>query len=200
MIRLRSLPILLWLAVTGLVADAQIAPDHHWVGFADKVGCGVDLNGPEAGRQLLSRRALDRRARHGIALARWIFPCRRPDFRRAVRGRDGGWTSVQLLHRSKWFNGIVIRLDTALVDSAGAAEVLAGIAHWTASSGAVLHVARNSPAGGPAPLGAAAVATGTSERSGRLWHGLVSDAPAAAGPPSRPPPGEACWRGSGQRV
>ena len=66
MIRLRSLPVLLWLAgLTGLAADAQIAPDHHWVGFADKVGCGVDLNDPEAGRQLLSERALDRRARHG---------------------------------------------------------------------------------------------------------------------------------------
>ena len=58
MIRLRSLPVLLWLAgLTGLAADAQIAPDHHWVGFADKVGCGVDLNDPEAGRQLLSERA-----------------------------------------------------------------------------------------------------------------------------------------------
>ena len=68
MMRLRSLPVLLWLAVTDLAADAQIAPDHHWVGFADKGGCGVDLNDPEAGRQLLSERALDRRARHDIAL------------------------------------------------------------------------------------------------------------------------------------
>ena len=39
---------------------AQIAPDHHWIGFADKEGCGVDLGDPNAGLQLLSQRALGR--------------------------------------------------------------------------------------------------------------------------------------------
>lgn len=129
MIRLRSLPVLLWLAVTGLAADAQIAPDHHWVGFADKVGCGVDLNDPEAGRQLLSERALDRRARHGIALDSLDLPVPPARISAVLSvGETEAGRPVQLLHRSKWFNGIVIRLDTALVDSAGAAEVLAGIA------------------------------------------------------------------------
>ncbi|MEC7114594.1 MAG: hypothetical protein VXW79_06460, partial [Bacteroidota bacterium] len=101
---MRSLPILLWLAVTGLVADAQIAPDHHWVGFADKVGCGVDLNGPEAGRQLLSQRALDRRARHGIALDSLDLPV--PPLRISAVlsvGETEAGRPVQLLHRSKWF-------------------------------------------------------------------------------------------------
>jgi len=129
MIRLRSLPVLLWLAgLTGL-ADAQIAPDHHWVGFADKVDCGVDLNDPEAGRQLLSERALDRRARHGIALDSLDLPVPPAQISAVLSvGETEAGRPVQLLHRSKWFNGIVIRLDTALVDPAGAAEVLAGIA------------------------------------------------------------------------
>ena len=129
MMRLRSIPVLLWLAVTDLAADAQIAPDHHWVGFADKVGCGVDLNDPEAGRQLLSERALDRRARHGIALDSLDLPVPPARISAVLSvGETEAGRPVQLLHRSKWFNGIVIRLDTALVDSAGAAEVLAGIA------------------------------------------------------------------------
>ena len=36
--------------------------------------------------------------------------------------------SVALLHRSKWLNGMVIQLDTNLLDSAGMAGVLQDIA------------------------------------------------------------------------
>lgn len=108
---------------------AQIAPDHHWVGFADKEGCGVDLGDPNAGLQLLSQRALDRRMRQGIALDSLDLPV--PPHRiaavRAVGETEAG-RPVQLLHCSKWFNGIVITLDTALVDSAGVVALLDEIA------------------------------------------------------------------------
>ena len=30
------------------LVPAQVAPDHHWVGFADKAGSNVDLD-PNAG-------------------------------------------------------------------------------------------------------------------------------------------------------
>ena len=108
---------------------AQIAPDHHWVGFADKVGCGVDLLDAGAGPNLLSQRALDRRARQGIALDSLDLPV--PPHRIAdvlALGQTDGGPALRLLHRSKWFNGIVVQIDTALVDSAGAADLLAQIA------------------------------------------------------------------------
>ena len=112
-----------------LSSSAQIAPDHHWVGFTDKVGCGVDLSAPDAGLQLLSQRALDRRSRQGIALDSLDLPVP-PDRIASVLalGMTEEGASIRLLHRSKWFNGIVIQFDTARVDSAGAAGLLAQIA------------------------------------------------------------------------
>ena len=125
---IRSIAAALILCLT-TTAHAQIAPDHHWVGFADKVGCGVELNAPEAGLLLLSQRALDRRDRQGIPLDSLDLPV--PPQRIAavldIGSSDAG-RPVQLLHRSKWFNGIVIRIDTALADSAETASILADIA------------------------------------------------------------------------
>lgn len=113
---------------SGAALKAQIAPDHHWVGFADKVGCGVDISAPDAGLQLLSQRALDRRIRQGIGLDSLDLPVP-PSRIEAVLtvGETDAGRPVQLLHRSKWFNGIVIQIDTALVDSAQAATLLAEI-------------------------------------------------------------------------
>ena len=108
---------------------AQVAPLHHWVGFSDKVGCGVDLNSPSAGALLLSPRALERRERQGIGLDSLDLPV--PPHRIAevlAAGATEQGPSLALLHRSKWFNGIVIQLDTALLDSAGIADVLDNIA------------------------------------------------------------------------
>lgn len=130
MIRLHSLPILLWMAgLTGLVAEAQIAPDHHWIGFADKVGCGVDLGDPDAGRLMLSPRALERRAKHGIALDSLDLPVP-PAYIAAVMavGAVDGQSAFRKLHHSRWLNGMVIQVDTNVVDSAAAADVLAQVA------------------------------------------------------------------------
>ena len=107
----------------------QVAPLHHWVGFADKTGGGIDLNSPEAGALLLSPRALERRNRQGIPLDSLDLPV--PADRIAdvlsVGDTEQG-PSVALLHRSKWLNGMVIQLDTNLLDSAGMAGVLQDIA------------------------------------------------------------------------
>lgn len=116
-----------WILPVG--TQAQVAPDHHWIGFADKADCGVDLNAPGAGPQMLSERALARRAHHGIPLDSLDLPV--PPARIAevlsIGATDEG-QPIQLLHRSKWFNGIVIRFDTALVDAAAAAALLDTIA------------------------------------------------------------------------
>ncbi len=130
--RMSSLRFALCLAF-GLCASqrtsAQIAPDHYWVGFADKTNCGVELNAADAGPQLLSQRALDRRARHGIPLDSLDLPVPQSRITSVLAlGESEAGRPIQLLHRSRWFNGIVIRIDTALADSAAVASLLTDIA------------------------------------------------------------------------
>ena len=110
-------------------ACGQIAPLHHWVGFTDKADCGVDLGAENAGPLLLSERALARRAHHGIALDSLDLPV--PPGRiaalRALGQLENG-QAIQILHRSRWFNGVVIQMDTTVADSATAAALLSQIA------------------------------------------------------------------------
>ena len=130
--RLCSLRVTLCLVVSLCAFEwttAQIAPDHYWVGFADKTDCGVELNAPEAGLQMLSSRVLDRRTRHGIPLDSLDLPVPQPRISSVLAlGESEAGRPIQLLHRSRWFNGIVIQIDTALVDSAAAASLLVDIA------------------------------------------------------------------------
>ena len=115
--------------VTSLPGWGQVAPLHHWVGFTDKVGCGVDLNAPDAGTQLLSERALNRRAHHGIPLDSLDLPVA-ADRIAAVKdlGALENGQAIRILHRSRWFNGVVIQIDTAVADSADVAALLNAIA------------------------------------------------------------------------
>lgn len=109
---------------------AQIAPNHHWVGFQDKVGCGVDLNAPNTGLQILSERALARRTRQGIALDSTDLPVSPARIAEVLAiGETDEGQPVQWLHSSRWFNGIVVQLDTTLADSAAIAIILQDIAN-----------------------------------------------------------------------
>lgn len=123
-----TLRMLVMLACIPFAGHAQIAPLHHWVGFTDKADCGVDLGAPNAGPLLLSERALARRAHHGIALDSLDLPV--PPGRiaalRALGQLENG-QALRILHCSKWFNGVVIQVDTAVADSATAVELLAQI-------------------------------------------------------------------------
>ena len=151
--------------------NAQIAPHHHWIGFESKVGCGVDLADPNAGLALLSQRALDRRDKQGISLDSTDLPIppHLVDDVLSLGISDAG-QAIKMLHRSRWFNGIVIQIDTALVDSAQAATMLAQIqnlsgvievrrARWFQNRGAlpVAHGPRSSviSESGSAPYGLA---------------------------------------------
>ncbi len=121
--------ILLLFAELGAGLTAQVAPLHHWVGFADKVGCGVDLTAPNAGSLLLSPRALARRERHGIALDSLDLPVP-PAYIAEVMaiGEVEGQQAFRKLHQSRWLNGMVIQVDTTVVDSAETAALLAQVA------------------------------------------------------------------------
>ncbi|MCH1576418.1 MAG: S8 family serine peptidase [Flavobacteriales bacterium] len=110
-------------------SKGQVAPLHHWVGFTDKADCGVDLYAPEAGLELLSPRALERRQRQGIPLDSLDLPVSPPRISAVLAlGAGENGQALRLLHRSRWLNGIVIQVDTAVVDSAGMAALLADIA------------------------------------------------------------------------
>ena len=112
--------------------SAQIAPNHHWVGFQDKVGCGVDLSAPNVGQALLSQRALDRRMRHGIALDSTDLPlCAHYVSDVLALGASNEGQALRVLHQSKWFNGIVVQIDTALADSSQVVALLAEIESLT---------------------------------------------------------------------
>ena len=89
---------------------AQVAPLHHWVGFSDKVGCGVDLNSPSAGSLLLSPRHWSAGKDKASAWTHWTYRCRLHRIAEVLAaGATEQGPSLALLHRSKWFNGIVIQ-------------------------------------------------------------------------------------------
>jgi len=114
---------------TTLLASAQVAPLHHWVGFADKAESSVDLNDPNVGLQMLSQRALDRRHRQGISLDSLDLPVS-PSAIAAVMmvGNLPEGPAFRKLYESRWLNGIVIQVDTTVSDSAETANLLAQLA------------------------------------------------------------------------
>ena len=120
-------PLLFCLALCpSLLVSAQVAPLHHWVGFADKAGSSIDLSDPNAGLQLLSQRALDRRQRHGIALDSLDLPVSPPAIAAVLAvGNLPEGPAFRKLYESRWLNGIVIQVDTTVVDSAESADLLA---------------------------------------------------------------------------
>lgn len=95
----------------GLTAAAQTAPDTYWVSFTDKANTPYSLQAPEA---FLSDRAIQRRVVQQINLDELDLPVD-PAYVNAVEALDG----VQVLNRSKWFNGVSVRV----VDEAALAAV-----------------------------------------------------------------------------
>ena len=101
-----------------LLGFAQVAPLHHWVGFADKAGSSVNLSDPNAGLQLLSQRALDRRQRHGVALDSLDLPVS-PSAIAAVLtvGNLPEGPAFRKLYESRWLNGCLLYTSPSPRDS-----------------------------------------------------------------------------------
>ncbi len=99
---------LLWLAVAlfggGTSILAQTAPDTYWVEFTDKSLTPYSLSAPEA---FLSARAIQRRAAQDIPFDELDLPVD-PAYVAAV----DAIADVQVLNRSKWFNGITVRVSS----------------------------------------------------------------------------------------
>ncbi|MBO7082447.1 MAG: S8 family peptidase [Bacteroidales bacterium] len=111
---MKRLCLLLLLIASTVFSQAQIATNIYWVQFTDKNNSPYSIDNPEA---YLSQRALDRRARLGIAIDEYDIPVN-PQYLQAVA--DCG---AQLLNPSKWLNGVsVYTSSSAVIDAINALD------------------------------------------------------------------------------
>lgn len=102
------------LLIATICAQAQIASNIYWVQFTDKNGTPYTIDNPEA---YLSQRALDRRARLGIAIDEYDLPVN-PQYLQAVA--DCG---AELINPSKWLNGVsVYTTNPSVIEAINALE------------------------------------------------------------------------------
>ena len=89
--------------------SAQIAPDKYWIQFADKNNSPYSIDRPE---EFLSERSIQRRVDYGIAIDSYDIPVN-PSYLQAVA--DCG---AEILHPSKWLNGVTVIANSSSVISA----------------------------------------------------------------------------------
>lgn len=94
--------VLLFLAVVACaMVHAQVGTDLYWVQFTDKDNSPYSIDNPEA---YLSQRALERRARLGIAIDTFDIPVN-PQYLEAVAN-----CGAELVNPSKWLNGVSVHI------------------------------------------------------------------------------------------
>ena len=109
---MKKLALLLLSVIACAFAQAQIATDIYWVQFTDKNDSPYSIDNPEA---YLSQRALERRARLGIAIDEYDIPVN-PQYLEAVAN-----CGADLINPSKWLNGVSVRaMNSAVVDAINA--------------------------------------------------------------------------------
>lgn len=98
--------------VSGLFVSGQNAPNTYWVKLNDKNGTAFQINHPEA---FLSQRAIERRLKQQIPIDETDLPVS------AVYLDSLKKLGLQLVHTSKWLNGVTVRTsDTTLIKSVAA--------------------------------------------------------------------------------
>ena len=116
---MKKLILLLLILVVGSHVQAQIATNIYWVQFTDKNNSPYSIDVPE---QFLTQRALDRRARLGIAIDEYDLPVN-PQYLQAVA--DCG---AVLINPSKWLNGVsVYATSSAVMDAVNALDFVAEV-------------------------------------------------------------------------
>ena len=114
----KTLSLLMLLAIA-MLGKAQIATNIYWVQFTDKNNSPYSLDVPE---QYLSQRALDRRARLGIAIDEYDLPVN-PQYLEAVAG-----CGAELINPSKWLNGVTVHTtDPGVIAEINALECVAEV-------------------------------------------------------------------------
>ena len=100
---------LITLLIITASAQSQIAPDKYWIQFVDKNNTPYSIDRPE---EFLSERAMQRRAKYGIALDEMDIPVN-PSYLEAVKN-----AGATILNPSKWLNGVTIETyDVSVVKS-----------------------------------------------------------------------------------
>ena len=111
---MKKLALLLLAFIACAFAQAQIATNIYYVQFTDKNDSPYSIDAPEA---FLSQRALDRRARLGIAIDEYDIPVN-PQYLEAVAN-----CGAELINPTKWLNGVTIRAtNSAVIDAINALE------------------------------------------------------------------------------
>ncbi|WP_340114958.1 S8 family serine peptidase [Maribellus mangrovi] len=77
------------------------AQNYYWIGFTDKNGIEYSLSSPE---DYLSQRAIQRRDKQGIPIDSLDLPVNRVYIDSILKTAD-----VELVHASKWLNGITVK-------------------------------------------------------------------------------------------
>ena len=109
---MKKLTLLLLAIFACVYAQAQIATNTYWVKFTDKNDSPYSIDAPEA---YLSQRALDRRARLGIAIDEYDLPVN-PQYLEAVAN-----CGATLINPTKWLNGVTVyTADPTVVEAINA--------------------------------------------------------------------------------
>lgn len=97
---------------------AQIAPDKYYIQFTDKNNSPYSINNPG---EFLTQRALDRRAKQGIAISENDIPVN-PQYLQGVAA-----IGVDMLNPTRWMNGVtVFTEDPALIEQIEALPYVSG--------------------------------------------------------------------------
>lgn len=116
---MKKLLTLVFLLAVALASKAQIATNSYWVQFTDKNDSPYSIDAPE---QYLSQRALDRRARLGIAIDEYDLPIN-PQYLEAVAA-----CGAELINPSKWLNGVTVyATDPAVMEAVNALDCVAEV-------------------------------------------------------------------------
>ena len=111
---MKKLSLLLLALVSCAFTHAQIATDIYYVQFTDKNDSPYSIDVPEA---YLSQRALDRRARLGIAIDEYDIPVN-PQYLEAVAN-----CGAELINPTKWLNGVTVHVtNPTIIDAINALE------------------------------------------------------------------------------
>ena len=116
---MKKFSLLILLLLSAVLTYAQVATNIYWVQFTDKNDSPYSIDAPE---QYLSQRALDRRARQGIAIDEYDLPVN-PAYLEAVAA-----CGAELLNPSKWLNGVsVYTTDPGVVNAINTLEFVAAV-------------------------------------------------------------------------
>ena len=106
---MKKTAIILLLCWVSICVTAQIAPQKYFIEFMDKTNSPYSISRPN---EFLSLRAIERRQKQGVAIGQDDIPVNQTYVERV---RSYG---VNVLTRSKWFNGITIYcLNPTIVDT-----------------------------------------------------------------------------------